>query len=134
MPPPQTETLAKEVFGKHYNSLLFCYTSGKSEGAKDLQRIWYNFPEFTEKNTACVDSAPKSVVQSLNHIKIPEYRHEQDSQLKILMDYLKFYSYNDYHREVTSLQHFMQRIPFEEYSREHSKPDYSDYGEHRRFG
>lgn len=134
LPPDQTEHLAKAVFGRHYNSLLFCYTSSQSEGPKDLQRIWYNFPDFTELNTACVDSKPKSVTQAVNHIKIPEYVHESDIQLQVLMDYLKFFSYHDYYRKVTSLQHFMKRIPFVEYSHEHSKPDYSDHGDKRRFG
>lgn len=132
--PEHTETIAKQVFGRHYNSLLFCYTSSQGEGARDLKRIWYNFPEFTEKNTAYVDSQAKSVVQSANQIKIPEYSSTADSQLKWLIDYLKFFSYQDHYRSVTSLQHFLQKIPFEQYSAEHSKPEYSDFGEHRRFG
>jgi len=129
-----TQKLLDPVFGRFKNNLLFLYSSPKSDSQRDLQRVWYNYPDFSPSNTLMVDSQEDSTSPKENHIPLPEIK-PNDQALKILQDYLKFYSYQVYCGRARHLIDFVNKIPFSLYYLEHSKPEFSDHDwENRRFG
>ena len=116
----QLETLTKAVFSVHEKSILFKYSSPEQDVPIDLQRIWHNYPDFTDANTIFIDHNHTSIVQKENLILFPTF--DNDKCLQLLQDYLKFFSYQYQGRKVHTFKEFIIRVPFGNYLKERGKP------------
>ena len=114
-----TDQLCKKLFSGYERNILFKYASPNQLEARDLNRIWYNYPDFTLHNTAYIDATLDSVIQQDNLLLMPLF--EKDDCLNLLKDYIQFFSYQYQFRKMNTFQEFMRSVPFSLYCQEHSK-------------
>lgn len=80
-----------------------------------------------------IDGVADSTVPRENHLVLPEFGN--DEVLKVLIDYLKFYSYQIYHKKIMNLASFAAKTPFSMYLTEQSQVERNDpLEQYRRFG
>lgn len=128
---PHTVNNMCQLFGEFKPQLLFMWNREnfglstedyhkRMPTIKDLQIVWKNLeddpkmPTYTARNTILLDdSATKAILQPFNSIEISEFnhkdrrmKHQGDSELLNVMDYLDKVKYED------NVSHYMKHNPY----------------------
>lgn len=117
--PEKTEFLCKKIFSDYHRHLLFKYSSPNQSVPIDLARIWFNYPDYSQKNTLYLDTNPNSATPNASVLQFPKYA--DDNCLPLFQEYLRFFSYQYLEGRITDIDKFIGRVKFLDYYTEKSR-------------